>query len=64
MLFEQRLKECVRTVGIFLRLLQFQNIAGEDAYFGIYVQLFVDEGVAYLRFGGFFVAGRFVIVRH
>ena len=64
MLFEQGLEEGVRTVGIFLRLLQFQDITGEDAYFGIYIQFLVDQGSTYLFFGSVFVAGCFVVVGH
>ena len=48
----------------FLRLLQLQDITGEDGDFGVYVEFFIDQGVAYLRFGGILVAGRFVVVGH
>ena len=64
MLFEQCLEQSVGAVRPFLRLLQLQDITGEDGDFGVYVEFFIDQGVAYLRFGGILVAGRFVVVGH
>ena len=64
MLFQQCQEKGIRALGPFLRLLQFENIAGQDTDFRIDIQLFIHQCIAYLRLGSVLITDSFIIVRH